>query len=480
MKPAPFSSRRPLALGYAALAVLGAGLFGWGALASIAGAVIAAGQVETETRDHVVEHVDGGAVETVAVRDGDRVEAGEVLMRLDRGALGAERAMLAAEHSELVARRNRLEAEFRDAPGIAWDEGLLRQAGADATVRDIVEGQQRLFEARRRSRAGVSAQLAERINQMEQQVAGLDAQARALERERRHLGEELEVQRQLFEKKLTTLASLAAREREAARLAGRAGAVEAGIAEARGRIAELELQVLQVDTRRVEEAEGEAREVRARENQVAERLAAVERRLDGMEVRAPVAGEVSGMRVFAPGEVVNPGEPILRIVPGDAKLVVLAQLDPIHVDQVHAGQEAVLRFSSFPARNTPEFEGRVTRVGADAERDPQTGLAWYEVELALGPAIEGEGVFDADGWLGALEGMVAPLLPGLAAGWFGDPPGERAVPDAGDAAETAADLGLVLTPGMPVEVYMRTDLRAPLDYLVKPLTDQFLRALREE
>ena len=198
-----FSSRRPLLLGFATLAVLVAGSLGWGGLSSIAGAVIAFGQVEVETRDHVVEHIDGGTVAAIAVRDGDRVERGRVLVRLDDEQLRAERAMLQAGHAELVARRNRLEAEFRDAHAIAWDESLLALATTDAKVRDILDGQRRLFDARLRSRAGQSAQLVERVKQTRQQIAGLEAQADAVRRQLVHLSREIEAQRSLFERNLT-------------------------------------------------------------------------------------------------------------------------------------------------------------------------------------------------------------------------------------------------------------------------------------
>ena len=215
--------------------------------------------------------------------------------------------------------------------------------------------------------------------------------------------------------------------------------------------------------------------MRARENQVAEQLGSVERRLEGMEVRAPVTGEVYGMRVFTPGEVVNPGEPILSIVPDDAGLVVLAQLDPIHVDQLYSGQEAVLRFSSFPARSTPEYVGRVTRIGADAQHDPQTGLGWYEVELAVGAALDPTGVLDFRRWLSTLRESVRVWLPARDAASEG-----TGAPDDAAAAARPPDRELELSPGMPVEVYVRTEDRSPLDYLAKPLTDYFMRSLRED
>ena len=473
-KARPFAARRPLLLGFVTLAVLGGGLFGWGALATISGAVIATGRVEVETRDQVVEHIDGGTVGAVLVRDGDRVEAGAVLVRLDATRLASEAAILEAELAELVARRNRLEAEFRDAGAIAWDAELAAMAHSDPAVREILDGQRRLFEARRSSRAGQAAQLAERIGQTRKQIAGLEAQAEAVKRQGGFIGRELGAMRSLFEQGLTELRRLMELEREAARLDGQGGDIAARIAGARGRIAEIEIQILRIGTERVEQAEAEAREAQARENQVRERLAGVRARLGRMEVRAPVAGEVFAMTVFASGEVVRPGEPILKIVPAQAGLVVRAQLEPIHVDQVWPGQEAALLFSAFPARTTPSYEGRVIRVSADAAHDERTGLEWYEVEVRMGAAIEAEAETGVGAWAAAAALTVAGWLPA----WFGDPPGADGAGEEAPAPRHARDLALA--PGMPVEVHLRTGERSPLSYLAKPLTDYFSRSLREE
>ena len=241
--------------------------------------------------------------------------------------------MLAAEQAELVARRKRLEAEYRGADAIRWDAALARRADADAGVRAIRDGQRRLFEARRASLAGQAAQFKERITQTRRQAG--------------FLARELKPFRELFEEGRVELQQLMERERGPARLDSEVGDIGARIAAARSRIAELQLQVLQLDANRIAEAEGEARET-----QVRERLVSVRARLAHMEVRAPVSGEVFEMRVFAPAEVVRPGEPILKIVPEDAALVVRATLDPIHVDQVWPGQEATVLFPAFPARTT--------------------------------------------------------------------------------------------------------------------------------
>ncbi len=150
---AVFNARRPVVLGFLTLFLLWGGLFGWGAFASISGAVIAVGRVEVETRDQVVEHMDGGTVRKLLVREGDKVAAGDVLIRFDDRLLRSEEAILQSRTAELAARRNRLEAEFRDAKSIAWDRDLSRLARADSRVRSILDGQRRLFEARRASRA---------------------------------------------------------------------------------------------------------------------------------------------------------------------------------------------------------------------------------------------------------------------------------------------------------------------------------------
>ena len=465
MKGRPFEARRPLCLGFLTLLVLGGGLFGWGAFATLSGAIIAAGQVEVETRDQVVEHIDGGTVGEILVRDGDRVAAGDVLIRLDDTLLRSEEVMLRAAHAELAARRNRLEAEFRDADVIVWDTELVALAEINATVQAILDGQRRLFVARRSSRAGQVAQLRERIGQMRRQIAGLEAQQQAVQRQSGFIAQELEAQRSLSDRGLTDLPELLRLERTAAQLDGQAGDIAARIAEGHGRIAEIEIQILQIDTQRIEEAEGQAREVQAEENQVRERLVRTHERLGRLEVRAPVPGEVVGMRVFAMREVVRPGEQILRIVPEDAALVVLARLQPIYVDQVYPGQTAVLRFSAFPSRTTPRFEGHIMRVAADAAQDERTGMSWYELEVAMGDALVAES--DATAWLRTASNWLGDLFP-----WVTAP--LNAEPGPGHARD------LALAPGMPVEVHIRTGERSPLSYMAKPLIDYFSRSMREE
>ena len=495
-----FSSRRPVALGMLSLAVLLGGAVGWGAFASISGAVIASGRIEVEGRAQAVEHIDGGTVKAVLVRGGDRVAAGDVLIRLDDAELRSKEAMLSAEHTELAAHRNRLEAEYRDADTIRWDAGLSRSADADAAVRTVLDGQQRLFLARREFQAGQAAQLRERVAQTQRQIGSLEAQLEAVRRQAGFMARELAPFRELFAEGHVELPQLMDRERSAARLDGEAGDIGARIAAARSRIAEIELQILQIVAGRTAEAEGEAREVQGRETQLRERLASVRARLARMEVRAPVPGEVFEMHVFAPAEVVRPGEPILKILPENAALVVRAELDPIHIDQVWPGQEAMVLFPALPARTTPAFEGRVLRVAADASRDPRTGLAWYEIELAVGRAIEPEVERAAAAWARTQWDRAATWYAGgpghwtaqqdWAPGWLrnalsGEGGAEKQEPQPSQALAPGSDAAgdasaLALAPGMPAEVHLRAGERSPLSYLVKPLSDYFSRALREE
>ena len=439
-----YSARRAMVLGFGGVIVLVGGLLGWSVFASISGAVIAGGLVEVASGNHAVEHIEGGTVSEILVRDGDRVAGGEVLLRFSDESLRSEEVILAAQYAELAARRNRLEAEFLSAQAIVWDEELASMAAADPRVQDILDGQVRLFRAREVARAGEVAQLRERIGQAREEIAGLEAQASSLQDQAVLIGRELAVQRELFDKGLTGLDRLMAIERAAEDMKGRSGAIAATIARVRGRIAELEIQILQIDARRIEEAEERARDVQAEENRVRERLSSVRGSLGRMEVRAPVSGEVFGLTVLAPQEVVRPGETILQIVPADAGLVVTARLNPTDVDQVYPGQEAVLRFSAFPARETPEFDGRVVRVSPDAVRDETSGLSWYEVKLVLAASDRGP------------ERTEDGTAPSRLAGH------------------------LVLTPGMPVEAHIRTAERSVMSYLVKPVTDFFYRSLREE
>ena len=451
-----FSARKALYMGFLTMLVMGGGLVGWSVFASLSGAVIASGRLGVESHNQVVEHIDGGTVSRIFVRDGDSVKKNDVLLRFDSSLLRSEEAILTSEYAELVAQRNRLEAELKGAGAIAWEAEIAALAESDLRVREILDGHERLFRARAASRNGEVAQLRERIGQARKEIMGLEARAVSLEDQSELIFRQLKAYRDLFDKGLTSLDRLLALERAAKHIEGQVGTNDASIAGARGRISELEIQILRVDSRRIEEAEQLAREAKARENQIHERLALVRERLSRTEVRAPVSGRVFGMKVVAPREVVRPGESILYVVPEDSGLVVMARLNPIHVDQVYPGQVARLRFSSFPARVTPEFPGHVIRVSADAVTDPNSGLSWFEIDLAMGMPTP----------KGAAQSTVNPNVAAEAM---------KLQPES-----DALLRKLALTPGMPVEVHIQTGKRSLISYLAKPITDFYSRSMREE
>lgn len=427
-----FSTTRPMFIGIAALIALVGGFGAWAALASIAGAVVAGGRIQVETSQQVVEHPDGGVVGEILVANGDRVAAGDVVLRLDDTLMKSERSILEGQLFELVARRGRLTAERDAAPEVRYDEELLARAATDPSVAALIDGQTRLFIARRKTQAEQISQLHERQLQIREQISGAEAQAVALSRQSELIAQELVGQEKLYKQGLAQLNRLLSLQREEARLQGQVGELTAGMAESRGRIAEIEIQILQLSTQRQEDAITTLRDVQHQENQVRERLASLQETMARLEVRAPLGGLVHGLTVHAVRSVVRPAEPILYIVPSDSLLVIEARVQTIDIDQIHAGQPATLRFSSFSSRKTPEVNGRIRTVSADAFTDEATGASYYLARIDID-----------DGELDKLE-------------------------------------GLELVPGMPVEAFMRTVDRTPLEFLTKPLTDYLSRAFIED
>ncbi|MEC9433532.1 MAG: HlyD family type I secretion periplasmic adaptor subunit [Pseudomonadota bacterium] len=415
-----------------ALILLVFGFGAWGAFTQIAGAVIAAGEVDVETREQVVQHPDGGVVGDIMVKDGDVVEAGDVLLRFDDTLQRSEAIILDGQYWELVARRNRLEAEQFEADAIDFDPRLIEKAKSDPAIKVIVDGQQSLFETRLRALDETTNQLRERQAQIGRQIEGAEAQVRALSRQTELIEQELEGQQRLFDQGLAQINRLLSLQREEARLQGEVGELTASIAEFRGKVAEIEIQILQATTQRQEQAITQVRDIQYQENQVREQLASINEQLSRMEVRAPIAGTVFGSTVFARRAVVSPAQPILYILPSNVEFVFNARIEPIHVDEVFPGQAATLRFSALSSRTTPEIDGHVVKVSADAIVDERTGLSYFPVELALDPN------------------------------------------------QTYKLDGHTLVPGMPVEAYIKTYDRTPLNYLIKPVEDYFAKSLREE
>lgn len=430
MAAARRSPRRHLwaAIGVVVLMVGAVG--GWAAATHVTGAVIAQGTVVVESSVRKVHHPTGGVIGEISVRDGDRVKAGDILVRLDETMIRADLATIARALDELAARKARLEAERNGADSVDFPDDLLHRAHYKE-IDLILAGERTLFELRRSARMGQKAQLRQRITQLGGEMADLTAQASAKAQEIVLVQRELVGTRELWEKNLMPITKLIALEREAVRLEDERAQLTARSAQAKGNIAEIELQVIRIDRDLTSEVSKELREVDAKSGELNERRLAVEDQLKRIDIRAPQAGTVHQSIVLTVGGVVSAADPIMLIVPDANSLIVEARVASNEIDQLRLGQDAVLRFSAFNQRTTPEITGKLTRISADITTDPRTGTAYYTVRIGLG-------------------------------------------------SQDIARLGDVkLLPGMPVEAFIKTGDRTVISYLAKPLQDQLVRSFRE-
>jgi HlyD family secretion protein len=424
------SIRRHVVVGSVVVAILAIGLGGWASTAEIAGALIAPGFVVVDSNVKKVQHPTGGVVGEVRVRDGDRVKAGDTLVRLDETVTRANLAIVHKGLIELYARKARLAAERDGTETVTTPKDLADKTG-DADVQEALGSERKLFELRRTARLGQKQQLRQRIAQLQEEIRGLEAQQAAKTKETELIEQELVGMRELWKKNLIPIDKLTALERETARLQGERGQLIASAAQAKGKIAETELQVLQVDQDLSSDVAKELRETDGKIGEYVERKVAAEDQLKRTDIRAPQDGVVFQSTANTVGGVVAAGDPIMLIVPETDTLLVEAKVDPKDIDKVQFGQPVLLRFSAFDIRTTPEINGTVARVAADTSADQRTGQTYYVVRIAMTP-------------------------------------------------DEIARLGNVrLTPGMPVEAFIQTGQRTMLSYLIKPLHDQFMRAFRE-
>lgn len=425
-----WSALMPLSVGFVALVLL-VGVIGvWSVNARIAGAVIASGTIQVQNDRQVVQHPDGGVVGEIISKDGDTVAAGEVLLRLDDALLQSELSIIDGEIAEIRARKARLEAERDGLDAVILPDELSVLAHTTPEVYNMVDVQVRLFEARNESLRRQADQISEQIAQAYNQIDGTNAQLLALQSQKSIVSQELIGALSLLEKGLAQTSRVSLLQREEARLSGEIGNLTATIAQIRGQIAAFDIQRLQLDVVRREEANTILSDLQYREIElVKRRLSAVET-LSRLEIRSPVSGVVHGSQFFAVQAVIAPGASIMYIVPQDQPFVVSARIESNNIDQVHIGQEVTLRFVAFDQQTTPELFGQVSQISADVFTDEATGQFYYEAELLL------------------REDELLKLG------------------------------GQKILPGMPVEAFIRTSERSPLSYLVKPLSDYFTRAFR--
>lgn len=420
-----------LILGLAIVLVMVVGLGGWASTVLISGALIAPGQIVVESNVKKVQHPTGGVVGEVRARDGDLVKAGDIVVRLDDTVTKANLAIVTKNLDAALARAARLQAEQRGVDRIEFPQALVERAN-DPDVKLLISAETKLFDVRVNGRTGQKAQLRERITQLNEEIAGLSAQEKAKDQEIALVQNELIGVRELYDKHLVQISRLTQLERDSARLNGERAQYVASRAQAKGKITETELQIIQVDKDVVSEVSKDLRETNDKIGELIERKVAAEDQLRRVDIRAPQSGMVLQSTVHTVGGVVTAGDTLMLIVPQADDLQVEAKVNPVDIDKLQIGQKTLLRLSAFNQRTTPELNGLVSRVSPDVTTDQRTGQSYYTIRVSM-------------------------------------------------PAEEVARLGDVkLIPGMPVEAFVQTGDRTMLSYLMKPLHDQLMRAFREK
>lgn len=417
---------------FALIALLGGTMTAFAMTLGIDGAVVATGTVAVEHNIKKVQHPTGGIVKELHVTEGQYVNGGDVLIRLDDT---ITRANLGIVMNELVAQRARLarlQAERDSLPKIDFPNDLTMRALSEPDVANVLIGEQTVFDTRAKTRRGQRQQLTERIGQLKDEIKGAEQQLESTKGQTVLARDELADINKLWRKGLVPRTRVSQLEREIMRNDGVAGELVARIAQAQGRISETEVQIMQLDRELSSEVAKDSREAETRIAELQERRSAADDQLKRIELKAPISGHVFQLSVHTIGGVINPGEPAMQIVPDGDRLIIDAKVNPMDIDRVAIGQETMVRLSAFNSHTTPQLVGTVTRIGADLVRDQTTGVSYFTVGVTL-----------ADGELKRLR-------------------------------------GLRLVPGMPAETFIKTGERTFASYLMRPVVDQFHRALRED
>lgn len=425
------SLRGNLIAGTVGIAVLFGGVGGWAATTELSGAVIASGILVVDGNVKKVQHPTGGIVAELLVKEGQSVSAGETIVRLDATVTRATLTAASKNLDHLYARQARLEAERDGLSAVRNPETLAARLSAEMTEITMLT-ERRLFDDRRVSRDGQKARLREQVQQLREQIVGLDVQSQAKSEELGFIEKELDGLRRLFEIGGITMSQVNALERNSARLRGERGQLIASIASAKGRISEIELQLLQVDQTMRAEVAAELRDAENEQAKLFEQEVTALDQLKHIEIKAPIGGTVHQLAIHTVGGVITPAEALMQIVPQGSALTVEARIAPQDVDQLGIGQGATLRLTAFNRNTTPELNGSVFRISADLETDQQTGVSFYRTALSI--------------------------------------------PD----EELSRISGLALVPGMPVETFIRTGDRTVVSYFAKPVRDHLQRVFRQE
>jgi len=426
----PLLSRYTLA-GILVLLIFFGVLGGWAAFSQLSSAAIAPGEVGFETSRRTIQHLEGGIVAEILVADGDLVEPGDVLLRLDRTQPQAIHEQVKARYLTILATEARLRAERDGLEIVDFPEALDEPAFADSS-QDIKQSETRLFQTRKKTLQHQQGIIRQRILQLEEEIQGLAEETGSQDKQIALLNEEIADMETLYEKKMVSKQRLLALQRETSEIEGERSRSRAGIARARQNISEEELRLIELDTDREGEVLTQLREIQGDILELTERLAAAEDVLARTEIIAPTRGTIVGLTVSTIGGVVASRQALMDIVPSEEKLMVKASLDPSDIDVVRAGQTAFVRLTAFNQRNILPLEGEVVSVSADSLTHSETGARYYLARIVLPPA------------------------------------------------DDTAYQGMEVYPGMQAEVMIQVGARSPLDYLLQPIRDSMNRALRED
>jgi HlyD family secretion protein len=428
--------RRLNMIGFALMVLLFGGAGGWSMTSELSGAVVASGTVVVESNVKRVQHQGGGIIDQILVKDGSIVEEGQLLIRLDDTVPKSTLGVLQSQLDELIARQARLFSERNGSEDLAFPEELtLRRP--ELAVSAALLGEQKLFESRRRSRDGQKAQLNERVAQTEQEVSGLQGQLKSNGNELEFVRQELVGARDLYEKQLATIMRYTQLQRDQARLQGEQSKLISEIARARSKISESNLQIIQVDSDFSTEVLKDLREVQGKIAELRERAVAATDQLRRIEIRAPQAGIVYQLAFHNLECVIKDGETIMQIVPNADSLVVEAKVTPSDIDQIEVGAPTHLRIVAGNQRTVPELAGQVVTVSPDVTHENTSAATQQQSQPFY---------------------LVRVSLPS-------------------DQLRRLAELRVV--PGMSAEVFIQTQERTPMQYLLKPLREQVARAFRE-
>ena len=415
------------------LAVLVAGSFLFGFI-TISGAVVATGTVNVETNYKTVQHLDGGFVAKILVRNGDRVAEGDIIVKLDETQVKASFAVTAAKVNDLLVQQARLEAERDRADEIVLPPSVIA-AQAEPALAKLIAGQLSLFRARTSAHRGELDVLRQKVEQAANDAQGLGKSLAAKLKEAAISKAELASLKPLFDRGFANQQRYLPVQRDNARLEGDVGRLTSDLAKVRSSVAEAELRLTQNDKDYTQTVLDELRKVQASLAEAVEQRIAIEDKLKRIEIRAPRAGFVHALAAHTEGGVIAAGSPIMQIVPEGERLLVDAQLTPQDIDKVRKGQAAYIRFPAFNAKSTPRLEATVLTVSAaqiTETQGPTAGKSYFAAQITLN------------------TGELAKLPKGHA-----------------------------LVPGMPAEVYIETESRSILSYLLKPLVDSMSRVFRE-